>query len=141
MKEERRAAAFLFHGIFARVELPRNVAKKSHARGGLTRDSVARIGTNAAAPHFPQFVGLCAVFSESAISWVRSKGYARSRAFPPNAVGALPHHCPLPTAYPQETRTRLRLSAGGVQQHTGRAVRHQGQAHGMATRPKAADAT
>ena len=66
MKEERRAAAFLFHDIFARVELLRAVAKNSHPHGGATRGSVARIGTNAAAPHFPQFVGLCAVFSESA---------------------------------------------------------------------------
>ena len=63
MKEERRAAAFLFHGIFARVKRLWAVAEKSQPHGKAIRVSDAGIGTNAAAPHFPQFVGLCVVFS------------------------------------------------------------------------------
>ena len=67
MKEERRAAAFLFHGIFVRVESLRAVANNSSRPGGPTRGLVARTGINAAAPHLSQFVGLCAVLSESAL--------------------------------------------------------------------------
>ena len=59
--------------FIARHGHPGLVIEKTLPHGGVQRLEL-EIGPNAAAPHLPQFVGLCAVFSESAVGnpWAES---------------------------------------------------------------------
>jgi len=54
--------------FIARHGHPGFVVEKSSPHGCVLRLEL-EIGPNAAAPHLPQFVGLCAVFPESAVGY------------------------------------------------------------------------